>query len=197
MWRGSKDQSTRRLGWRAVGPRQLLAAPIPPLGAAPVHGHHHPRARDRVRSLSRDSGAHAIVVSAHSQGAIIAFACVEQLASSGMRRSAGAQGSACSPTANCSTPLPLAVPVGLQPRSRSASSMPQLERPVDQPVPHHGSRLGHPVRALAKPTRRDTSRSRTGLQLDTGATSRPKTLNHGDYWYSRRVPAALERLAGD
>ena len=31
--------------WRCVGPREFLAAAVPPLGAAAVHGHDHSGAR--------------------------------------------------------------------------------------------------------------------------------------------------------
>ena len=58
--------------------------------------------------------------------------------------------------------------------------------------------LGHPIRALAETDATRDVEIATGLRLDLGPTSPPKTLNHGDYWYSQAVfQAALERLASD
>ncbi len=197
MWRGSKDESTRRsvgVVWDLVSfwPRQFHPWAPPPYTDTTI-----PELAERVRSLSRDSGAKAIVVSAHSQGAIIAFAALSRLGSNPDAASASdARITLLTYGQLLDAHYRWLFPWLFNPRSfreldtQLGGGWINLHRTTDP--------LGHPIRALAEADATRDIEIATGLQLDLGPTSPPKTLNHGDYWYSQAVfQAALDRLASD
>jgi len=197
MWRGSKDESTRRsvgVVWDLVSfwPRQFHPWAPPPYTDTTI-----PELADRVRDLSRDSGAEAIVVSAHSQGAIIAFAALSRLA-------ADADGLGAGDARICLLTYGQLLDAHyrwLFPWLFNPGSFRELDTQLGgRWINLHRTTdpLGHPIRALAETDATRDVEIATGLQLALGPTSPPKTLNHGDYWYSKAVfQTALERLASE
>ena len=183
MWRGSKDQSTRRLVgviWDLVNfwPRQFH-----PWAPAPYTDTTIPELADRVARLARESGADTIIVSAHSQGAIIAVPALSRLYASGgagpARISLLTYGQLLDVHYRWLFPWVF---------------NPTLFEEVDAALDHRWVNLyrvtdplGHPVHAIGAV---DAARDREiaeDLLLDMGPTLRAKTLNHGDYWYSRAM----------
>jgi len=183
MWRGSKDQSTRRLVgviWDLVNfwPRQFHPWAPPPYTDTTI-----PELADRVAKLARESGANTIIVSAHSQGAIIAVPALSRLSATGG-----------------TGPSRIALLTYGQLLDSHYRWLfpwvfnPELFAEVDASLDHRWINLyrvtdplGQPVHAIGAV---DASRDREiaeDLLLDMGPTLRAKTLNHGDYWYSRAV----------
>jgi hypothetical protein len=195
MWRGSRDQSTRRsvgVVWDLVSfwPRQFH-----PWAPPPYTDTTGPELAARVQKLARESGAHTVIVSAHSQGAIIAFVALSQLQS---QSEPAAQGEArvCLLTYGqlLDAHYRWLFPWLFNPHSFATldeqlqSRWINLHRITDP--------LGHSVRTIAAT---DPARDReiaSDLLLNMGPTLRPKTLNHGDYWYSQAVyEESLRQLA--
>ena len=198
MWRGSKDQDTRRIVgvlWDIVNfwPRQFHPWAPPPYTDTTI-----PELAERVQALSRDSGAHTIVVSAHSQGAIIAVPALSKL---------HAATAADADTENPSARVCL-LTYGQLLDAHYRWLFPWVFNPalfaeVDAYV---GGRwinlyrvtdpLGQPVRAVAAADETRDIEISENLLLDLGSTSAHKTLNHGDYWYSHTVfQGALDTLS--
>lgn len=194
MWRGSKDQSTRRIVgvvWDLVNfwPRQFHPWAPPPYTDTTI-----PELAERVRTLADTSGATSVIVSAHSQGAIIAVPALSQLSSQGHPASGAARISLLTYGQLLDSHYRWLFPWVFNPDVFSS---------VDEYLEHRWINLyritdplGQPVRAVGTV---DASRDREiadGLVLELGVASASKTLNHGDYWYSREVyQAALEQLA--
>jgi hypothetical protein len=199
MWRGSKDHGTRRLVgvvWDLVNfwPRQFHPWAPPPYTDTTI-----PELAERVRHLATTSGATSVIVSAHSQGAIIAVPALSRLNALGQP----AQGTKDQPSAQISL-----LTYGQLLDSHYRWLFPWVFNPdVFRDVNAYlndrwinlyrvTDPLGQPVRAIDE---LDPARDRKiseGLTLNLGAASRTKTLNHGDYWYSREVyEPALEELA--
>ena len=193
MWRGSKDQNTRRLVgvlWDLVNfwPRQFHPWAPPPYTDTTI-----PALADRVSTLTHEPGARHVIVSAHSQGAIIAVPALTRLLGSG-DPSVG-------PAKVCLLTYGQLLDCHyrwLFPWVFNPELFTQLEASLEGRwvnLYRITDPLGHPVAAMARERDREISQ---GLTLSLGPTFKAKTLNHGDYWYSTDVfKAALTELASD
>jgi hypothetical protein len=196
MWRGSKDQTTRRLVgvlWDLVTfwPRQFHPWAPPPYTDTTI-----PELAGRVQSLAANSGANSVTISAHSQGAIIAVPALGRLKAQGFEPGKDGVARVCL----------LTYGQLLDSHYRWLFPWifnPYLFREIDEYLDGRWMNLyrvtdplGQPVPAIgAVDASRDIEISE-GLELDLGPTTRPKTLNHGDYWYSSAIyQAATDRLA--
>jgi hypothetical protein len=192
--RASKEEGARRLVgvlWDLVSfwPRHFH-----PWAPAPYTDTTIPQLTERVRYLADHSGASTIIVSAHSQGAVIAVPMLQKLKEDGYR-----------PRDSRIALLTYGQLLDVHYRWLFPWVFnPQLFREVDQYVTYDGKPLwinlhrttdplGHAVRVLPE-GERDRSND-GGIQLNIGPTSKLKTLNHGDYWYGEAYQPALDDLA--
>jgi hypothetical protein len=181
---GSRDQGLRRsvgIFWDLVDfwPRQFHPWAPPPYTDTTI-----PELSDRVGELVKTSDGATVVVSAHSQGAIIAVPALGRLNAYGGL------------TEEQSSRVSL-VTYGQLLDCHYRWLFPWIFNPtmftqVDTFLGHRWINLfrvtdplGQPVPAL------DTGEGVRNIKIDTeltmriGTTSAPKTLNHGDYWYSQ------------
>ena len=147
-----------------------------------------PDLADRVRHLRRTEGTRTVILSGHSQGAVIAVPALQRLC----HLDGDADGA----------------PVALLTYGNLLDAHyrrlfpwvfdPALVAAVDECVEHRWINLfrttdplGHPIPALGD---RDRDNSQPPL-LDMGPTSTAKTLNHADYQYGEQYQPALDQLA--
>lgn len=192
--RTSREEGARRMVgvlWDLVSfwPRHFH-----PWAPAPYTDTTIPQLTERVRHLADHSGASTVIVSAHSQGAVIAVPMLQKLKEDGYRPD-GARIALLTYGQLLDVHYRWLFPWVFNP---------QLFREVDEYLTHAGKPhwinlrrstdpLGHAVRILP-----DGERDRTndgGIQLNIGPTSKLKTLNHGDYWYGDAYQPALDDLA--
>ena len=188
---GSRDQGLRRgvgIIWDLVDfwPRQFHPWAPPPYTDTTI-----PELSDRVSALVREADGVHVVVSAHSQGAIIAVPALSRLfALGGLTRD------------EASRVCLLTYGQLLDAHYRWLFPWifnPTLFRQVDDALAGHWVNLyrstdplGQPVGVLDQQNPSRNISITEDLVMPTGSTTKAKTLNHGDYWYSQpQYPNAL------
>ncbi|MCR6713265.1 MAG: hypothetical protein NVV57_11480 [Demequina sp.] len=192
---GSRDQGLRRgvgIIWDLVDfwPRQFHPWAPPPYTDTTI-----PELSDRIAELVKSSDGTRVVVSAHSQGAIIAVPAITRLQAYGGL------------TAEQSARVSL-LTYGQLLDSHYRWLFPWIFNPtlfaqVDEFLEHRWVNLfrmtdplGQPVCTLGAGEGARNVRIDENLVMKVGSTTAPKTLNHGDYWYSQpQFPNALFGLA--